>query len=606
MATPSCFACRDAYDGGQHAPMLYDTCGHAICLKCIEALRTLPPQFHSCSICKEPVNLAQVSPNVALQEALGHVGINGGHSNNSSNHNHNDVSAEVGADVDTEGDAARPTNGARGASPVDVDGQLPPQMPMCEVHGRELVLWCVDHGFLGCGACFREPPHEECDRYMLEQARKNLEQELSRVLEQMRECGMRLKSVEERVAVRTDTLHSRRDKFEREVMQFFDEYINEVMMRRAALLEESRSCWDGLEATLKFERDYARQGLTFLADRYEEVSQLRRKPTVGFLRGCPALVTSLHTAVHEAKATLPEVEARFGRLPDPSFSSPAASVYRQSLDAIAVQAKLPPQLQLQQAGVDTLTPQLDSLSIAESPQGFNGSQASPMHQQQQRPLSVPPGLSPLVVGSPHSPAMRPSPSIESPSASPGVHPAAASHQPTTTEQKPMSWARAAAQKPATPPATVVAKSPKPRAPPPPTAKKEAKAGKGNKDKPGNQGAPKGKDRSGEKPKWHKRFPGVPHAKSEEPGRTEAIVDNVANAGNDGFLHFVSPSGVLMAVYYNVHGKVGTTNPDHIDPKTIKKGQRMIVELKENPYGHLIVNKPERRWVAASIRRAGGK
>jgi hypothetical protein len=33
---------------------------------------------------------------------------------------------------------------------------------------------------------------------------------------------------------------------------------------------------------------------------------------------------------------------------------------------------------------------------------------------------------------------------------------------------------------------------------------------------------------------------------------------------------------------------------------------MIVELKENPYGHLIVNKPERRWVAASIRRAGGK
>jgi hypothetical protein len=148
--------------------MLYDTCGHAICLKCIEALRTLPPQFHSCSICKEPVNLAQVSPNVALQEALGHVGINGGHSNNSNNNNnHNDVSAEVGADVDTEGDAARPTNGARGPSPVDVDGSLPPQMPMCEVHGRELVLWCVDHGFLGCGACFREPPHEECDRYMV-------------------------------------------------------------------------------------------------------------------------------------------------------------------------------------------------------------------------------------------------------------------------------------------------------------------------------------------------------------------------------------------------------------------------------------------------------
>jgi hypothetical protein len=28
---------------------------------------------------------------------------------------------------------------------------------------------------------------------------------------------------QERVAVRTDTLHSRRDKFEREVMQFFDE-----------------------------------------------------------------------------------------------------------------------------------------------------------------------------------------------------------------------------------------------------------------------------------------------------------------------------------------------------------------------------------------------
>jgi hypothetical protein len=41
------------------------------------------------------------------------------------------------------------------------------------------------------GLLVRPPPMTQ-----LEQARKNLEQELSGVLEQMRECGMRLKSVE--------------------------------------------------------------------------------------------------------------------------------------------------------------------------------------------------------------------------------------------------------------------------------------------------------------------------------------------------------------------------------------------------------------------------
>lgn len=40
-----------------------------------------------------------------------------------------------------------------------------------------------------------------------------------------------------------------------------------------------------------------------------------------------------------------------------------------------------------------------------------------------------------------------------------------------------------------------------------------------------------------------------------------------------------------------------------DPKSYRKGEKFLVELKDNPYVQLAEEKPERKYVASGLRRA---
>jgi hypothetical protein len=387
----------------------------------------------------------------------------------------------------------------------------------CPKHGDRIRFFCPSHQCVGCASCFLED-HIHCpERVLLQSAGGRLQAHLAELERTARSKGSRLEKIQESLAERMIMIADRRAAQLQEIENYFDTYIFQVLKRRDQIKEEANAYHDRLETSVRAQRSHVARGLDYLGARYRDIEAVTKQDLMTRLRVAPQLATTLANAIDEAEAALPQLESL--PLPEfPFFRAPPEAANLMALLSLSVHLAEEPALP-ESSSVGEASELLPGAATV-SPPGVSKGAASgapaSRHVGGQLPIDhAPPPPDESVTSKTRSTAVSPrqypaiSPSSPAPSTPPvrshtqdvhrpdishtsGAPMPITSHEGTTEGE----W-------------VAVAKS-----------KKKVSAG--------------------QKPVTSQK---VAHSlESMENSEVEACVDNTANEGNDGFLHFRDKDG----------------------------------------------------------------